>query len=62
MKRPLHIASVLLFIALVVTIALMVRQCHASKPEGRKHANPALRQIASFDLPGPAGKRYLSHN
>src|SRR5689334_21043407 len=58
MKRFSHIAFLLLSIALVATIGFAARQYHAAKAQSRDYSRAALRQIASIDLPGPAGKRF----
>jgi YVTN family beta-propeller protein len=58
MKRTFHIASLLLLVALVAAADFATRQIHLRRAGLSAREGATLRQIASFDLPGPPGKRF----
>ena len=58
MRRLLHLTWLLLLFAIVAGAGFAARHMRTAKANGENKPGTTLRQIASFDLPGPPGKRF----
>jgi YVTN family beta-propeller protein len=58
MRRLLHLTWLLSLFAIVAGAGFAARHMRTAKANGENKTGTTLRQIASFDLPGPPGKRF----